>query len=242
MARIASTLLLGCLLLCAALPVAAQSSIVETPLFGSADRKVGGEYRKDLIDAVQMLMHGDAAGAAPVLARITAYCDALRPGRRVVAVANQHEYDRYLAAQADGEPTEWIDIACPSAYHMTAYVLVGQKKYADAMPWLDRASAVAPYFGDARNERAFVLAQTGRLPEALAAYREVITLADANPAAAYIKPLALRGEGYVLIEMGDLAGAQLAYEASLAIDPDSTIAKSELDFIRQSRAAAAPAR
>lgn len=242
MARMASTLFLGCALLVATLTASAQSSIVETPLFGTADKKVGSEYRKDLIEAVEMLMHGDAAGAAPVLARIRAYCDAQqRPGRRIVSVANQREYDEFMAGHGDGEPVEWIDIACPSAYHMTGYALVGQKKYAEALPWLGRASALAPYLGDARNERAFVLGGMGKHTEALAAYREVIALADAHPSAAYIKPLALRGEGYVLIELGDLDGAQRAYEASLVLDPNNTLAKGELEFIQKRREAAAPA-
>jgi len=89
---------------------------------------------------------------------------------------------------------------------------------------------------DARNERAFVYGQTHRLPEALAAYRETLALIDAHPSAAYIKPLALRGVGYVLIEMGDLDGAQRAYEAALAIDPGNATATSELDYIARRRA------
>jgi Flp pilus assembly protein TadD len=42
---------------------------------------------------------------------------------------------------------------------------------------------------------------------------------------------ALRGQGYALVELGDLAAAERKYRQSLALDPDDTKAKQELDYV-----------
>lgn len=214
----------------------AQTSVVETHLYSTAERKIGYEYRKDLNALWQSMGKGEATDVEARLRPALAYCDAQqRPGRRMVSVATTQEYEQYMAESANGEPTEWIDIACPTAYYMTGYLHAGMRRWQEALQWLDRANAIAPYFPDSRSERSFVLAQSGQLPESLASYREVLALADRFPNAAYIKPLALRGQGWVLIEMGDLDGAQRSYEASLELDPDNPLAKQELDYIGQLR-------
>jgi tetratricopeptide (TPR) repeat protein len=224
---------LGWLLMatCSAAP-AQVSSFVETPLFAQATRKPGSQFRGNLKQAVDKLEAGDARAAEALLAPIRRFCDAQqRPGQRVVSVANPREYAQAVAARKGGQAAAWIDITCPAAYSLTGYAHAGAKRYDEALRWLDRASAIAPYFADSRNERAYVLGQTGKLREALAGYKAVIALADAQPSARYIKPVALRGTGYVLVELGDLAGARQAYEASLTLDPGSRVAKDELDYI-----------
>ena len=231
--------ILRCIVLLAPLWVTnahAQNSVVETPLYSAAERKIGFEYRKDLNALWQSMGKGEAVDVQAGLQPALSYCDAQqRPGRRVVSVATSQEYERYMADNASGEPTEWIDIACPTAYYMTGYLHAGARRWQEALQWLERANAIAPYFPDPRNERAFVLAQSGQLAEALASYREVLDLADRFPNAAYIKPLALRGQGWVLVEMGDLDGAQRSYEASLELDPGNPLAKQELEYIGQLR-------
>jgi tetratricopeptide (TPR) repeat protein len=241
MRPIATTAIAAIFWLAACVHAHAQVSIVETRMFSTAERKLGAEWREDLQRVMEAIESGDPAAAERLLQPIRTWCDASqRPGRPVVSVANTAEYDLYMAGRNDGEPTEWIDIACPTAYHLTGYLYAGMKRMPEAMPWLDRAIALAPYFPDPRNERAFVLAQTASLPEALAAYRDTLALAEAHPSAACIRPLSLRGIGYVLVEMGDLDGAQASYEASLQIDPDNETAKNELEYIARQREAASP--
>lgn len=65
---------------------------------------------------------------------------------------------------------------------------------------------------------------------ALAATREKY------PSSAYLKPLVLRGIGFALIELDRLDEAQLAFEASLEVEPSSELAKNELIYIEQVRA------
>lgn len=215
----------------------AQSTIVETRLFGTAEHHIGARYRKNLERAMQAIERGDPAAAEAELQPARAYCDAQqRPERRIVSVADAAEYEMYMASRGDDAPVEWIDIACPAAYHLTGYLHAGARRMPEALAWLERAIAIAPYYPDPVNERGFIQGQQGRLQEALASYRAAIALADAYPNAAYIKPMSLRGIGWVLVEMGDLDAAQQAYETSLELEPGNQLAKSELEYIAQLRA------
>lgn len=237
------TLLLSGLILLSCAPMTnvafAQSTVTETfYAIPPMERKVGHQHREDL-DAIWLeLQRGDTASADERLEPVLSYCEAQhRQGLRLVSVATVQEYEQYMAENANGEPTEWIDVACPMAYKLKGFLLAGAKDNAEAIRWLDKAIALAPYFADAHVERGFALGQDGNLDEALAAYRRALALANEHPSAAHARPLALRGTGWVLVEMGDLDGAQRAYEASLEIDPDSKLAKSELEYIAKLREA-----
>ena len=207
--------------------------VIETTMQSMAERRIGSEYRDEINDIYASLSSEGADVSQRRLAPIIAYCEAQeRPGRRLVSVATTAEYEAFLAEHADGLPTEWIDMACPMAYDLKGYIFSGMGKFADAMPWLDRAIALAPYYGLARNERAYVLAHSGHLQEGLAAYRETVAIANSHADAAQIKPIALRGIGWILIEQGDLDGAEAVYRESLQLDPNNATATSELDYIR----------
>jgi tetratricopeptide (TPR) repeat protein len=215
-------------------PVFAQ--MVETTLYSEAEQRIGFEYRKDVSAIYDSRTSEGSEASHRRLAPILAYCEAQeKTDRRTVSMATTAEYEAFLAEHADGKPTEWIDMACPMAYHLQGFLYSGDGKYAEALPWLERAIHLAPYYAVPLNERAYVLAHSGHLQEGLAAYRETLAFADAHPGAAHIKPLALRGIGWILTEMGDLDGAQASYEESLRIDPGNETALNELEYIRVQR-------
>lgn len=51
---------------------------------------------------------------------------------------------------------------------------------------------------------------------------------------------ALRGQGYSLVELGDLDAGEQKYQQSLALNPDDTMSKQELDYIKGLRAKRKP--
>ncbi len=215
-------------------------TVVETEMFGSYEPHIGNEYRQDVADALRLAQQQDLDGAWTKLKPVLAYCDAQqRPGRQLVSVADGQEYETYLATRTHTEPTEWIDIACPSAYYHAAYLHVSAKRFDEALPLLDKAIALAPYYAMPHNERGFILNQQGRLRDGIESYRKAIRISDAHPSAAYAKPAALRGIGWAQIELGELDQAQKTYEEVLALEPDNGLAKRELECIAQQRAKAA---
>lgn len=50
------------------------------------------------------------------------------------------------------------------------------------------------------------------------------------------KAILMRREGYALVDLGKLDDAEKAYGESLKLDPSSTVAKGELDYIKQQKA------
>jgi tetratricopeptide (TPR) repeat protein len=219
---------------CLALPVAAQT-LIQTPTPSPRNEAgVGQHYRATVAEAQRRAMNGEPQAAITLLAPVVAYCDAQqqRPNLGFVSVSTAAQYDRYMRTQG-GAPVEWLDMACTHSYYYTGYALVEQRKFEQALPYLSKAVALAPYFPDALNERGAALNQLGRLDEAEQNYRQVLALSQEDSDAAYMAPLAWRGIGYGLIEKRDWAAARAAYETSLALDPGNSTALNELEFIRR---------
>lgn len=218
----------------------AQNSIVETRMYSQAIPATGHQYRKDVNQAFEAIMRGDLATAMPLLTRATQYCDAQRnqPGRRAMSFATRQQYERHMDGPGKGQPTEWLDIACPSAYHQLGYVMAGAQRWDQALAMLDIAIEIAPDYPDAHIERGFVMGQTGHPDTALAEYTLALRMGEASPDMAYVRPLALRGMGYAKTELGDLAGARAVYQQSLVLDPGNQTALNELDYIDKRLASA----
>lgn len=197
---------------------------------------VGQQYRATVKQAAQQAKAGDMRAVLATLEPVAAYCNVQlqRVDVHFISVASAEQYNRYMREHhQDDTPVEWLDIACAEAYHYQGYVEFDQKRYALALPYLEKAIALAPYFPEALNERAAALNQLGRLDEAIATYRQVIALGEQVPESAYMAPLAWRGIGWALVEQQDWAGARQAYEQSLVIDPGNDLALSELEYIKQ---------
>jgi len=222
----------------AAIPAVAtaQAKPIITDIVSTQDAGIGVEHRKAVANAYAAISREhDLARGGDLLAPVLAYCDEQqRPGRIAVSVSDASEYERFLAEHGDGTPVEWIDYACPSAYKAEAFRQVELGDSAAALPWLDKAIAIAPYWPDALSERGFVLNRHGRSAEALEAYRKALVLADAASGNyADSRAIALRGIGYSLVELGDMVGARAAYERSLEVDPGNKTALEELDYIAE---------
>lgn len=203
-----------------------------TPLFANAEPALGSEYRKDLGDVWTSAGNHDMDTAWATLRRVIAWCDALqRPDRKIVSFADGDEYEAYVAARSDDTPVEWIDIACPASYYAAGFLHAEARQWEAALPPLQRAIDIAPFFADAHNERGFVFNQMGRRDEAIAEYKIALALGGEHPRSAYVRPIALRGIGWALIEDGDLPGARQAYERSLELDPGNKLALGELEYI-----------
>lgn len=216
---------------------AQTKTIHQTQYAIQAEQRIGFEYRQDIDAALQLALEGDLAAAWKKLQPALAYCDAQqRPGMRVLGFADKQEYETYLAEFPSDQPTEWVDVACPSAYYHAGYLHVSAKSFAEAETMLDKAIAIGPYDADPYVEKGFALNQQGKLQEGIETYRKAIVLAERWPKQKLAKARALRGIGWAYVEMGDLDAAQKAYEESLVIEPGNDLAGRELEYIAKKRA------
>ena len=169
-----------------------------------------------------------------MLEPIVDFCDRLlQPGRAVVSVANAAEYQAHMESQAQGQPVDWVDMACPGAYKTRAFIDIDNKDFDGALAFLDKAILLAPYWAEARAERGYLLNQRGEPRQALADYRHALELVQRFESNAYARALVLRGLGYTQVELGDLDAAEQAYRESLEAEPGNALALRELEYIRK---------
>lgn len=117
------------------------------------------------------------------------------------------------------------------------YVEVG--RIDDAVRVLDAGIALPDMFGtrtsvaNLMNERAAALNKAERFSEALEGYEAVL---ERSGIADWQRAAALRGRGFVHIELGQLDDAEQSYQESLVHEPDNAIALNELEYIAHLRA------
>ncbi|WP_305804350.1 hypothetical protein [Stenotrophomonas sp. YIM B06876] len=229
-------LVLGVPALAAAQRETGPSYLSSTPLVSAAaEPGLGIALRAPVQNAVAASMAGRHEEALPALRQAARSCDAYRAvtGRRTFSFRSQRQYLLYMEEAGGGHPTEWLDHACSSAYTRLGYIDIERNRIDSALAWLDQAIAVAPYEAEPLCERGAALTRRKDWKGSLQAYQQALALARRHPEAAHMEAMALRGTGFALIELGDLAAARAAYEASQVLDPESATARNELRYIVQ---------
>lgn len=158
---------------------------------------------------------------------------------------NDAEMARFVALKAMGNAERvrivvMGDLPCNVLFSQ-AYQLVELKRLPEAREVLEQLLPMAPCNSSYKSELAHVLSLIGQPLRSLALYREAELNAefDDQDEQAHRRAVALRGQGYALVELGRWDEAEAAYRKSLTHEPDSPLAKGELTFIRDQRPKAA---
>ena len=199
----------------------------------NVDSGLGHHLRDDVSAATRITQSGDLKAAEQQLQAPLAYCRTQRdtPGRRALAFSRRQQYEQYVAEHADGMPTEWLDITCASALQQLAYIRVEQRRFEDAIVVLEEAMALAPLDPESFNEMGVALIQLRRPKEALDFYERALALIDRDSVSIKSRPVALRGIGFTLIELGELKKARATFEHVLEIQPNDPKSLNELAYI-----------
>jgi tetratricopeptide (TPR) repeat protein len=126
----------------------------------------------------------------------------------------------------------WCD-----ALYLKAYALVELQRLAEAKSALESAIALAPQNSLYLSELGHVYERERDWSKAMQYYKaaeEGAQLAE-PPSKARLLARAMRGVGYVLIELGDLDQAERKFTDSLEVEKDNPVAKNELGYIKQLR-------
>lgn len=164
---------------------------------------------------------------------IVKYCDSkVSTGSlNIVSVANQAEYIYFMSTVDKGVSVVWIDMVCPATYKMLAFIQIDMGKVDSAVNNLEKAIEMAPLWAEPHAELGYIMNKAGNFKKAETSYKYAIKLADQFESSKNLKPIALRGLGFALTELGDLDGAQKAYEESLLLEPENANALGELKYI-----------
>lgn len=120
------------------------------------------------------------------------------------------------------------------AYQLKGYALLELKRAGEAQAALQKAVDLSPQNSQFLSELAYSHQKQGHLARSLDLYN------SAEEAAKTFTPddlktteltRALRGQGYVLVEMGKLSEGEERYRASLKLDPADELSKNELRYI-----------
>ncbi|HET8553831.1 MAG TPA: tetratricopeptide repeat protein [Rhodanobacteraceae bacterium] len=116
-----------------------------------------------------------------------------------------------------------------------AYDALGQ--YGQARNELEQALALAPMNSQYASELAYTYLKDGNWNKALSLYQEAEANAELAPesAAVHLKCVALRGQGYALVELHHLDDAVKAYKSCLKLNPDDPKSHGELRYIESLR-------
>jgi tetratricopeptide (TPR) repeat protein len=153
-----------------------------------------------------------------------------------ISVASAAELDRYRTEHPGDRKVVWIDWGYREALQLKAFMLASQTEFDAALELLRFQAKTAPYAAAPYIERGYILNAGLRRPrEALESYRRALTLARQFESSKVEEPLALRGIGFSLIELGNLDEAESAFRESLEIDPGSEVALNELRYIEHLR-------
>jgi tetratricopeptide (TPR) repeat protein len=225
--------LLACMLLALAPPALAQ-----------AGRDVQADAERDLaqLDAAKSAIlagkQQDALGLLdPLLVRVEA--EAAKHKERIYSGQTPEQTLMYMVLAA-GDHVSATDVGpvLGEANFWKAFALVDVGRASEAMPFFERAVALAPHNPQYICELAHLHAIRKESEVALDLYQRCL---DSNPTAPksamnHSKAVALRGRGYVLIDMEKYGEAEAAFRDSLKVEPGNAVALRELDYIRQQRA------
>ncbi len=131
----------------------------------------------------------------------------------------------------------WAD-----ALFYKAYAMVDLARAAEARPLFERALALSPKNARYLSELANGYQVEKNWPKSLELYQAAESATEFSPDSAKATELgrALRGQAYVLVELGRLDEAEALYRRCLRLDPDDKTAQRELDYVASQRAKTAP--
>lgn len=204
---------------------------------------------QEVADAVKMIEAGriQLAIDGPLTEVVDKYeaMYAGKPGKVFCArgVVDALAYAAMGAKAVNGKadvPVQVIGPAWAQAYWARGYAYSEMARYADARVELEKALALSPMDSQYKSELAFTYLRSGDWRKMLALYREAEGDAEisgvAPEQATRLKCVALRGQGYALVELHRLDEATSAYQGCLKLQPGEPKSLAELGYIRDLRA------
>lgn len=199
------------------------------------------QERSQLGQVAGMLTSGRAAEAIEILDPIIARHDKRHADDpRLYFCADTVEESILLAAIAEETGKESvIVVGSPLCFALWAkgYALVELGRIPEALPYLERATAMAPLNSQYLSELGHVYQELKQWDKALAAFTQAADAAEFLKGDRRIRWLtrAWRGMGFNLIELRRWDEAEAMFNKALELDPNDAKAKNELAYIARHR-------
>lgn len=155
--------------------------------------------------------------------------------RRIYCSRVPAETLKYMLDSSNrGEEGFALDPTWAEAWFIKSYALTELNRRAEARAALEAAIALSPSYPQYLSELGYLHQRDKTWSAALKVFEEAESSVKlfTDPRQNIVQTTrALRGQGYALIELGDLDRAERAYQRSLALDPNDEISKKQLVYI-----------
>ena len=148
-----------------------------------------------------------------------------------------------MQSAGNGEDAVSLTPTWANAWYFKSYALTELHRDAEALSALEKAIALSPSHSRYLSERGYLYHQAKdwqRSLEMFEAAEEGVKLISDRQVQIVEHTRALRGQGYALVELGDLDASEKKYQQSLALNPDDAVSKQELDYLKGLRAQRKP--
>jgi len=209
--------------------LSAGSLLFASPAYPQAQPK-----RSDL-DTARELLKTDAAQSLKLVDRIIDEAlakdpEAICPGAAAAFLQSFMKGNFTVTVTVEND---WCD-----ALLVKGYALNELKRPIEAEAALKLLVGRAPANAQYQIEYAYTVRVNGDLPRALEVYLQAEKLASKLPdknEGSHLRAMALRGQGFTLSDLKRWDEAVKAYKRSQKYEPDSEIARNELQYIEQNR-------
>lgn len=162
---------------------------------------------------------------------------------RFIKFWDQQQFIHYVdwhKGELEWKQIFWILNAYPRAYYYQGFLVMESGEWKKAIDFFKKGHVLEPTNPKFNIEMAHACAQLGDHHEAVKLFRQA-QIVNAYSSKSD-KAAALRGEGFVRIEMGDLDGAGYAYREALKIGEAKKLIRKQLKYIEYLRSGGRPVR
>ena len=200
----------------------------------AASPATAADLQTDFDSAVQAFNAGDYDAALEQFGALVPRYDAKykNAARPLYCARNDDERVAYQALIDRQSAGTLVDAGFCEALYGQAYSYTESQQTGAAIAPLRRAVQIAPLALGYRIELAYALSNTGHPDEARTLYQQALDLGIAQDDEA-VEAKALRGLGAGAIERKDWQQARDYYVRSQKLEPDSEIAKGQLEYIAE---------
>ena len=159
-----------------------------------------------------------------------------------MAFWNQEEFLMFIAHHEKSNRYKkllWIAPSYSRAFYYLSFIAVGRQDWSQALKYINEALTLEPDHPLSLCEKATILSNgMNDKEEALKLFMKAIIVRPWSPNTYIAK--AMRGAAIILIDLKKFEEAKKLLEESLNIEPESKVAKHELNYIKQLLSGATP--
>jgi tetratricopeptide (TPR) repeat protein len=192
--------------------------------------------------AVSLIQSGDKVQAEAILKKLLSNMPnnwkpvVEQPDSLTISFWDQEDFLCFVAhykKNNSGKRVLWSGESYSKALYYLAFLAVEMQAWTEALNLIDKAIALEPDHPVLLSEKAMIVGSMDNKEEAYALYMKAI---DSRPwVSNKWRAKAMRGAAVTLIDLHRIDEAERLLKESLQIDPESKVARSELDYIKHLR-------